>query len=144
MRSVIARSAARWIERQSFRVDIGEDGTGARHDDRDGGVRGGQWSRDDLVAGADAERAKDERDRVSAVADADSMRRAGCGGEFPLERLDLRSQHEPCAVDHARDGLADRVRLFREVEIVEWNAKAHATVDGVGAESSRYAPACAR
>ena len=133
-----------WIQRQSFRIDIGEDRTSARHDDRDGRVRGGEWSRDDLVAGADAERAKNQRDRVGAVADADGVRRAGCGGELPLERLDLGPQHEPCAVDHARDGLADRVRLFREVEIVEGNSNAHATVDGVDAGSSRYSPACAR
>src|SRR6185436_18640671 len=44
-----------WVERQSLRIDIGEDWTGAHHDDRDGGVRGRQWSRDDLVAGADAQ-----------------------------------------------------------------------------------------
>jgi hypothetical protein len=29
-----------WIERQAFGVDIGEDWTSARHDDRDGRVRG--------------------------------------------------------------------------------------------------------
>ena len=55
--------------------------------------------------------------RVGAVADADGVRRAGRGGELRLERLDLRAEHEPAAVDDALDGRADRGRLLGEVEI---------------------------
>ena len=53
--------------------------------------------------GADAERAQDQRDRVGAGADADGVRRAGRGGELLLERLDLGSEDEPAARDHAID-----------------------------------------
>ncbi len=65
-------------------------------------------------------------------------------GEFTLERLDLGPQHEPRAVHHARHRLTDGVRLFGEVEIQKGDSTAHATVEGVGAGSSRYAAACAR
>ena len=50
-----------------------------------------------------SERAQDQRDRVGAGADADRVRRARRGGEFLLERLDLGSEHEPAALDHAID-----------------------------------------
>ena len=45
------------------------------------------------------------------------MRRAGRRGELPFERLDLGTQHEPPAIDHALDRRADRGRLLGEVQI---------------------------
>ncbi len=41
--------------------------------------------------------------RVGAGADADGLWRAARGGELALERLELRAEHEPAALDHALD-----------------------------------------
>ena len=90
------------VERQSLGIDVREHRTSARHHDRHRRVGGRQRRGDDLVAGADAERAKDQRERVGAVADADGVRGAGRRGKLPLECLDFGPQHEPRAIDDAR------------------------------------------
>ena len=56
-----------------------------------------QRPRDHFVARADVERPQRQRDRVRSRAYAHGMRRAGSGSELRLERLDLRSEHEPAA-----------------------------------------------
>ena len=115
------------VQREPLGIDVGKHRASARHDNRDRRVRGRERRRDDLVSGADAERAKNQRERVGAVADADRVRRAGRGRELLLECLDLGPQHEPRAIDHAPDRLADGGRLLGEVKIQEGDSNAHAT-----------------
>ena len=70
------------------RVDVAEHGPGARVRDRLGGRVEGEGGHDDLVAGADAERAQREHQRVGAVGDAGGVARAEVGGELvPRRRL---------------------------------------------------------
>ena len=56
----------------------------------------------DLVAGADAERAQREHQRVGAVGHAGGVARAEVGGELALEGGDLRAEDERAAVDAPR------------------------------------------
>src|SRR6266850_2593029 len=116
------------IDRQTRRVDVGEDRTRAGHQDRERAVRGGQRRRDHLVARGNAERTEAERERIGPGADPDRVIGAGRGGEFLLERLDLRPEHEPSALDHAVDGASHRRRVLARRERQEWNPpRGHAT-----------------
>ncbi len=91
------------IDGGALRIDVGEHRPCAGHHDRQRAVRRRQRRRDHFIAGADPERAQDQRDRVGARADADGVRGAGRGGEFLLEGGDFRPEHEPAARDHAID-----------------------------------------
>jgi hypothetical protein len=102
----------RRIEREARGIDVRENRTRAGHQDRQGRVGGGQRRRDHFVAGADVERAEDERDRVGPRADADGMAAAHRRREFRLERLDLGPEHEPAPRDHAIDRGADVGRVL--------------------------------
>ena len=85
---------------RGLRVDVAEHRAGARVDDRLGGRVEGERRDDDVVAGADAERAQRDRDRVGAVGDADGVPRAEVGRELVLERGDLGAEDERPAVEH--------------------------------------------
>ena len=107
VRGVIAALDGLGIDRQARRIDVGEHRPRAGHHDGERGVGGRQRRRDDLVAGADAERAQDQRDRVGAGADADGVRGAGRRGELALERFDFRAEDEPAAGHDPLDRGAD-------------------------------------
>ena len=133
---------SRRVQREPLGIDIGKHRMSARHHNRNCRVGGRQRSRHDFIARSDAQGPKNQRERVGAVTDANGMSRARCRSELLLECLDLGTQHEPCAIDHATDRLVDGGRLLSEVKIGERNSRGvHARV---GAWSSRYSPACAR
>ena len=138
VREVIAASAARGIERQPFRIDVGEHRARAGHHHRERRVRGRQRRRDHFVAGTDVERAQDQRDGIGAGADADRERRLAGGGELRLERLDLGSEHEPAARDHAIDRGLDGGGVGAGPQRVKRNVARHS---GAGARGS--SPGCA-
>ena len=68
-------------------VDVAEHRARAGRRDRLGGRVERERRDHDLVAGADAERAQRERQRVGPVRDADRVAGADIGGELVLERL---------------------------------------------------------
>ena len=76
-------------DRNVVGVDVAPDRGRAEERDRLGGGEERERRDDDLVAGADAQRAQGEQQRVGAVGDADGVRRADVGRELALERLDL-------------------------------------------------------
>ena len=78
-------------------------GSRAARDHCQAGERRRQGGHDDFVAGSDVERAQRQRDRIGAVAHSDRESRAARGRELGLERLDLRTEHEPASLDHACD-----------------------------------------
>ena len=88
-------------------VDVAEDGPRARRRNRlDAGIEGERRD-DDLVAGADAERAQRDGERVSAVGHADCVAGAAVGGELLLEGADLGAEDEHPGVHDASDGSVD-------------------------------------
>ncbi len=91
------------IDRQPPRIDVGEHRPRAGHHAGQRRVGRGEGRRDDLVARADPQGAKDDRDGIRPRADAHAERRAAAVGERPLERLDLGPQHVPAALDHPAD-----------------------------------------
>ena len=80
------------VDRQRIRLDVDDHRPGAGGDHRQTGIRGGHRRDDDLVAGADVEGAKRERDRIGAVADADRMGGAAGGGELRSRMPRLRAR----------------------------------------------------
>ena len=79
----------------------------------------GERRGDDLVAWADTQRAQSDRERIGAGADADGVRRAARVGELLLERLQLGSEHEPAARDHALDGRLVAAEILRRRQLQE-------------------------
>ena len=67
-----------------------------------------------LVAGADAERAQRDLQRIGAVGDADAVADADELRELLLEVLHLRSENVPAARQHLGDGGID-LGLVREI-----------------------------
>ena len=55
---------------------------------------------------------KDQRNGIRAGADPNRAGRSHGAGELVLERLDLRAEHEPPAVEHAADGRVDICRVL--------------------------------
>src|SRR5438445_6836481 len=94
----------RKVERVRRRIDVDEDRRGARHHDRRRGGDEREGRRDDLVAGADAERGQGQTQRVRARGDAQRPGDAADGGQLLLERPALGAQHELARVEHARGG----------------------------------------
>ena len=103
VRGVTAAAAARGIERHPLRIDVGEHRPRAGHHDRQRRVRRRERRGDHLVAGADPERAERDGERIGAGADADRVRRGAGRGELALEGVELGPEHEPAALQHARD-----------------------------------------
>ena len=103
---------APWVEGEPFRIDVTEHGAGAGHHDGQRRISGRQRRRDDLVAGADAERAQGQGDCVGSSADANRESCAHGGCELRFERLDFGTQNEPAAGNHAIDGRAHIGRVF--------------------------------
>ena len=95
------------IERQAIGIDVGKNGAGARHHDRERRVRGRERRRDHLIARPDAKRAQRDRQRIGAGADAYGVGRLTGGRELVFESFELRTENEPAARDDARDGVAD-------------------------------------
>jgi hypothetical protein len=62
------------VDGQPHRIDVGEDRPRAGHHDRERGVGRGERRGNHFVAGADAERAQDQGNRVRPVADANRVR----------------------------------------------------------------------
>ena len=91
----------RGVDEERGRVWLNQNGrcaVGAYGDERrDVGVGG----RNDLVAGADAERLHDEPQRVQPVRAADGVPRAAERGELALERRALVAEQVPAAVEDA-------------------------------------------
>jgi hypothetical protein len=100
------------IEREAVRIDVREYRPRARHHDRQRRVGGGQGRRDDLVARADSERTERNRERIGSCSDAGRLGRAARSRELALERVQLRSQHEPAARDDPIDGAPQVRRIF--------------------------------
>ncbi len=112
VRAVMARATAAAVERVALGIDVGEHRARPDHQDRQRRVGRRERRGDDLVAGADAKRPQDQGDGIGAVADANGVRRARCGGKFRLERRDLRAEHEPAAADDPLDGGANGVGVL--------------------------------
>ena len=130
------------VERQTFRIDVGEDWTRTDHHDRQRGVRGRQWRRDDLVARSNAQRAQDQRDCVGSISHADRVADATRGGELGFKRRDFRAEHVPPAADHTLDCRAHRGGVFARRGRTEWNAEsAH---DGSCGSTAMYCSRCER
>jgi hypothetical protein len=118
----------RRADREAARIDVGEDRPRPRHHARKGRVGRRHRRRDYFVAGPDAEAAQDDRDRVGARADADRVGGAAGRGELLLERLDLRAQHVPAAIDDAPDGGVDGRAILTGVQAHERDgSRAHGT-----------------
>ena len=66
--------------------------------------------------------------RVGSGADADAVRRAARGRELALEGFELRAEHEPAALDHARDRRLHDGRVVGERELEE---RDHRTLSSV-------------
>ena len=104
------------IDRHAGRVDIGKHRPRAGHHDGQRAVSGRQGSGDHLVAGAGAERAQHEGDRIGASPDADGAGRARRGREFLFERLDLGPEHEPSTGNDAVDRASHVRRILARHE----------------------------
>ncbi len=106
------------IDRQPPGVDVGKHRASAGHHDREGGIGCRERCRDDLIAGPDAERAKDQGEGVGAVPDADRMRRPARGGKLGFERFDFRPEDKPAArddtINRGTDGPGVVVRRKRQ------------------------------
>ena len=92
------------VERERVGVYVGEDGDGARVEDGERGVGGGQRRGDDFVARAGAHRAggeERERDGVRAVADARREARAAEARPLLFKRRDLGAEDVRAAAEHA-------------------------------------------
>jgi hypothetical protein len=108
------------VEHERLLVDVREYGYGAdlvhRRRCREARVR----RDDDLVAGADGERAQRDRDRVRARAAADRVRDAAVRGPGALEARDRVAADEAALVERRSDRavqlVAELARLPREVE----------------------------
>jgi hypothetical protein len=86
------------VEVESRRVDVAEDRRRAHQDHRLGGREEAEGGHQHLVAGAGAERAQRDHQRVRAVADTDHRGGAEEVGEGLLELLDLGAENEGVGV----------------------------------------------
>jgi hypothetical protein len=84
-------------------VDVAEDRTRTGGRDRLGAGVERERGHDDLVARADAERAQPDGQRIGPVRHPDRVLGRAVAGELALEGLDLGTENELAAVDHARD-----------------------------------------
>ena len=104
----------RRIERVELRIDVHQDGRGARQlnggHGRDGGVRHG----DDFVAGTDAARRERDMERFGPASDADPMIDTDEARELPFERGGFASEDVPAVRQHLADGGVD-LGAMREV-----------------------------
>ena len=99
---------------ERLRVDVAEHGPRAGVRDRLGGGVERERRDDDVVAGADAERAQRERDRVRAVGDADRVPGAQVVRELALERGDLGAEDVDAGVEQLGELGVDPVAQRRE------------------------------
>ena len=95
------------IERQTIGIDVGKNGAGSRHHDRERRVRGRERRRDHLITRPNAKGAQRDRQRIGAGADAYGVGRLTGGRELVFEEFQLWAKNEPAARDDARDGIAD-------------------------------------
>src|SRR3954470_4239258 len=104
-------------------VDVGEDGYGAGVDD---GLRGGEEAQrrdDDLIPWSDAEGPESDRQRLSAVSNADAVPAPQVGREGTLEGLHLRPEDVATRFQYrslALEYLLEQ-RLYRGSCRKEWN-----------------------
>jgi hypothetical protein len=88
------------IERGRRRVDVGEHGRRPAAHDRQRRRERSHRRRDDLVAGADAERHQPDLDGVEPVADTDRVVGVDRLGPCVLETADLVAKDPPTRPDH--------------------------------------------
>ena len=100
------------VDRQPARIDVREHRPCAHHHARQRRVRRRHRRRDHLVAGTDPQPAQDDGNRVGSGADANGVGRAARAGEGLLERVHLRPEHVPPALDHAPDGGVDGLAVL--------------------------------
>ena len=95
------------VDVEGARIDIDEDGLGPHQADGLGGGEEGEGGGDHLVAGAHAQRAQADDERVGARVEADGVPDAQVVGHLFLEGLDLGSEDEAPRVEDAPDGRLD-------------------------------------
>src|SRR5712671_6080784 len=81
------------IEIKCVRIDIGKDRARAGAHDRAGGREETERCGENLISSPHSCSVESQPQSVSTRGAADSVRRTAEVGEFPLERLDLRSQN---------------------------------------------------
>lgn len=98
-----------YTEQRGPWVDVGQyrHRTGAQNGEHRGECRHRRG--DDFVAGANANRAQCDLDRVHTVANTNAMAHTATGGPQVLEGLDFLAQHIPARVDHASGGQRHRI-----------------------------------
>ncbi len=97
------------VDAERVGTDVDEHGLGSGLSDRLGRRVEGERYGDDLVAGADAQRAERDREAVGAVGDADGTGGPHIRGGLFLEPFDVRPQDHPPAAQHRQHGVLDAV-----------------------------------
>ena len=99
--------AARRIEIERLRLDVGHDRRGAAERDHFGGRAERESGTDHRIAGPDLPRHQHQKKRVGAARTGDRMARAAERRKFGLERAHLRSVDELAMREHAGDRVVD-------------------------------------
>ena len=94
-------------DRVRARLDVHQDGTGARHRDRESSKGARARARHDLVAGPDAVGEERELKGPRAVADADGVGDPAVARELRFERLDLGAEDVVLAAEDPPHRLVD-------------------------------------
>jgi len=89
------------VQGQRGGVDVGEDRSRAHLEDGRGGGHEREGRGDDLVSGAEVERAEEEPERVRSGGHADGVLDAERGSTLGFQRLSLGPQDEPSTPQHA-------------------------------------------
>ena len=105
VRGVTFALDVRRVEVERHRVDVGEDRRGSDPRDRLGRREEGEGGADHLVAAPDPERVQDDHERVRSVRDADRLRDVEVLSRLPLERGDVRPEHELPVLEDLRERL---------------------------------------
>ena len=105
----------RCVERERFRVGVGEDRFRAGHASAGQRRRAGVGREDDVVSGLRPGRGEREGDRFRAVGAGNDVGHADRGRELLFEAPHLFAENEPPAAEHPENGRVDRRALFAVV-----------------------------